>query len=76
MVDLTRTFSSPVEIGSIDVLRWRGRDFVRCRSKDGAVGIASTNRRPYLWPVLKELIAPYFVGRDARDLEALVEAKS
>ena len=37
------------------------------------MGIASTNRRPYLWPVLKELIAPYFLGRDARDLEALVD---
>jgi L-alanine-DL-glutamate epimerase-like enolase superfamily enzyme len=66
-------FSSPVEIESIEVLRWRGVDFVQSRSTKGAVGIASTNRRPYLWPVLKQLLAPYFVGRDARDLEALVD---
>jgi L-alanine-DL-glutamate epimerase-like enolase superfamily enzyme len=73
MVDLHGVFSTPVLIDAIDVLRWRGRDFVRVRSRDGADGIASTNGRPYLWPILKTLIAPYFVGRDARDLAALVD---
>jgi L-alanine-DL-glutamate epimerase-like enolase superfamily enzyme len=35
--------------------------------------MASTNGRPYLWPILQELIAPYYLGRDARDLESLLE---
>ena len=73
MVDLHGLFDSPVIIGTIDVLRWRGRDYVRAISREGALGIASTNRRPYLWPILKELVAPYFEGRDARDLPALID---
>ena len=51
MVDLYQSFSSPVPIAAIDVLRWRDRDFVRCTSAGGAVGLASTNLRPYLWPI-------------------------
>jgi L-alanine-DL-glutamate epimerase-like enolase superfamily enzyme len=73
MVDLHRTFTSPVQIAAIKVLRWRGRDFVKTMSVDGAVGIASTNGRPYLWPILEALIAPYFVGQDARDLASLID---
>ena len=73
MLEFYQAFSSPINISAIDVLRWRGRDFVRATSTDGATGIASTNRRPYLWPILKELIVPFFVGRDARDLASLVD---
>jgi L-alanine-DL-glutamate epimerase-like enolase superfamily enzyme len=73
MVDLHNVFDSPVIIEKIDVLRWRDRDYVRAISREGALGIASTNRRPYLWPILKELVVPYFEGRDARDLPSLVD---
>ena len=73
MVDLHSVFDSPVYIEKIDVLRWRGRDYVRAISREGALGIASTNGRPYLWPILKALVAPYFEGRDARDLPALID---
>lgn len=73
MFDLYQTIPSPVEIASIDVLRAGRHDFVRTTSVDGAVGIASTNGRPYLWPVLQDLIRPYFLGKDARDLESLVD---
>jgi L-alanine-DL-glutamate epimerase-like enolase superfamily enzyme len=66
----TDFFSSPVVIESVELLR-RGRDhFVRVRSKDGAEGISITNERAaYLHPVLKQLVAPYFPGKDARQLE-------
>jgi L-alanine-DL-glutamate epimerase-like enolase superfamily enzyme len=73
MIDLYDVFPSPIEIESVQVLRWRGVDFVQSRSTDGAVGIASTNGRPYLWPVLKELVVPYFLRKDARDLASLVD---
>ena len=73
MIDLYSVFASPVVIEAIDVIRWRDRDFVRARSRDGAVGIASTNRRPYLWPIMQALVAPYFTGRDARELPALID---
>jgi L-alanine-DL-glutamate epimerase-like enolase superfamily enzyme len=63
-------FSDPIIIKSIELLR-KGRDhFVRVRSKDGAEGISVDNgRMELLYPILKQLIIPYFVGKDARDLE-------
>jgi L-alanine-DL-glutamate epimerase-like enolase superfamily enzyme len=48
-----------------------GRDYlVHVRSKDGAEGIAVTNSRAaYLYPIFNRLVVPYFLGKDARDLE-------
>ncbi len=62
---------SPLQIQSIELLQ-KGRDyFVHVRSKDGAEGIALTNSRvEYLHPILKRLVVPYFIGKDARDLES------
>ena len=63
-------FTSPVVVESIELLRKGREQFVHVRSKDGAEGIALTNSRAeYLYPILKRLVAPYFVGKDARDLE-------
>jgi L-alanine-DL-glutamate epimerase-like enolase superfamily enzyme len=61
---------SPLVIESIELLR-KGRDsFVRVRSKDGAEGVALTNgREQYVHPILNKLVIPYFIGKDARDLE-------
>jgi len=61
---------SPLVIESIELLR-KGRDsIVRVRSKDGAEGVALTNgREQYVYPILKKLVIPYFIGKDARDLE-------
>ena len=64
------SLDSPLVIQSIELLR-KGRDsFVRVRSKDGAEGVALTNgREQYLYPILNKLVIPYFIGKDARDLE-------
>jgi L-alanine-DL-glutamate epimerase-like enolase superfamily enzyme len=63
------SFGSPVIVDSIELLR-RGRDcFLRVRSKDGAEGVSVTNSRDYLHPILQRLVIPYFLGKDARDLE-------
>jgi len=65
---------SPVKIASIELLRDNRNHFVRCRSADGAVGVAVTNSRAaYLYPILRKLVIPYFIGKDARDLESLVD---
>jgi L-alanine-DL-glutamate epimerase-like enolase superfamily enzyme len=62
-------FKSPVIVDSIRLLR-RGRDYVvHVRSKDGAEGVSITNGRDYLHPILTRLVAPYFVGKDARELD-------
>ncbi|MGC9394024.1 MAG: mandelate racemase/muconate lactonizing enzyme family protein [Anaerolineae bacterium] len=74
MPNLHETFSKSIEIASIEALRYRGRQLVRVRSTDGAEGIVMAHGRiEYLWPILQQLIAPYFNGKDARDLEALVD---
>ncbi len=61
---------SPLVIDSIQLLR-KGREyFVHVRSRDGAEGISVTNSRAqYLYPLLNRQIIPYFIGKDACDLE-------
>jgi L-alanine-DL-glutamate epimerase-like enolase superfamily enzyme len=74
MLNLHETLSSPVQIASIEALRCRGRQLVRVRSTDGAEGIVTAHGRiEYLWPILQQLVIPYFTGKDARDLEMLVD---
>src|SRR5688572_10081225 len=70
----TDTLSSPVIIESIKLLK-KDRDyFVRVRSKDGAEGVSLTNppREEYLDKILNQLVIPFFIGKDARDLENLL----
>ena len=60
----------PVIIESIELLRKGKSHFVRVRSKDGAEGISvDDGRMGYLHPILNQLVIPYFIGKDARDLE-------
>jgi len=67
-------FTSPVRITSIELLTDKKNHFVRTRSADGAEGIALTNGRArYLHPIFKQLVAPYFIGKDARQLDALLD---
>jgi L-alanine-DL-glutamate epimerase-like enolase superfamily enzyme len=65
---------APVIIESIKLLKKDEECFVHVRSKDGAEGVALTNppREQYLDKVLKQLVIPFFIGKDARDLENLL----
>lgn len=70
----TELFKQPVKIAAIDLLR-NGNDFVvRARTADGAGGVSSAHpsvtRSTYL--ILLERVIPFFIGKDARDLEALI----
>jgi D-galactarolactone cycloisomerase len=66
--------AEPVTIESIDLLRSGDRLFVRSRSRDGVEGISYTNDnlRPLLG-MLQQLVIPFFVGKDARELETLLD---
>ena len=67
-------FSSPLLIDSVRLLK-KGNDYiVHVRSKDGAEGVSITNppRANYLAPIFKQLVAPFFLKKDARDLENLL----
>ncbi len=62
--------NSPVVIESIELLKKGGLHFLRVRSKDGAEGISiDDGRAEVLHPILNRLVIPYFIGKDARDLE-------
>lgn len=66
--------TSPVIIESIRLLKKDKEYFVHVRSKDGAEGVSLTNppRADYLHPILNQLVIPFFIGKDARDLENLL----
>lgn len=71
---LNKVSGAPVRIKSIEVLQ-KGRNyFVRSTAEDGATGIvvAKDPLEDYL-PILFRRVIPYFVGKDARDLETLVD---
>jgi L-alanine-DL-glutamate epimerase-like enolase superfamily enzyme len=66
--------ASPVIIDSMRLLKKDKEYIVHVRSKDGAEGVALTNppRAQYLDHVFQQLIAPFFIGKDARDLDRLL----
>lgn len=68
-------FPDPIIIDSIELLRLERNFICRVRSKDGAEGLAVSNnlRMKYFYPVFVQLIAPFFPGKDARNLEDLLE---
>jgi L-alanine-DL-glutamate epimerase-like enolase superfamily enzyme len=65
---------SPVIIESIQLLKKDREYFVHVRSRDGAEGVSLTNppRADYLDKILKQLVIPFFIGKDVRDLENLL----
>lgn len=73
MFNLPARFKTPIKIESVELLH-RGTDyFVRTRSTDGAVGITGTKQMEDFVPIFERLVAPHFIGRDARDIESLVD---
>ncbi|MBW3599982.1 MAG: mandelate racemase/muconate lactonizing enzyme family protein [Planctomycetes bacterium] len=68
------SLTEPVRIESMELLR-NGRVFlVRVRSRDGAEAIAVPNasRLRDAYPIFLNRVAPFFVGKDARELEPLL----
>ena len=68
-------FKEPVKIASIDLLR-NGKNFiVRARSASGVTGYADAHSSvmSVAYPILLKKVAPLLIGKDARDLESLLE---
>lgn len=65
----------PVPIASVELLKGPSDFLVRVRSKDGATGLAAGHPDVLetTWPILTRRVAPFFAGKDARDLESLVD---
>lgn len=66
--------TAPIIIQKIELIFNYGTYFVRTTSKDGLVGIGVCNDRvKFCYQILEQQIAPFFIGKDARDLEALMD---
>jgi len=64
---------TPIKIASIELLKNGSNYFVRSTSTDGAVGIVPTKQVEDFVPILLRRVIPYFIGKDARDLETLLD---
>ena len=74
MFNLPGQIKSPVKVASIEMLQKGTGYFVRTRSTDGAVGLIGTKQVEDFMPIFSNLVAPHFIGKDARDLESLVDS--
>ena len=68
-------FTSPVIIETLELLRLGGSFLCRVRSKDGAEGISVSNNAQELslYPIQVNRLQPFFIGKDARNLDELLE---
>lgn len=72
--NLKSQFPSPVIIDSIDILHFKGNYLVRVTSEDGYVGISQANSRlKNTLTFFKNQVAGYFLNKDAREIEKLVD---
>ena len=71
---LEKFSKTPIKVKSIELLRVGKNYFVRATSTDGVVGIARTKTpiEEYV-SVLLKVAAPFFIGKDIRDLETLID---
>ncbi len=67
-------FKSPVILESLELLRWEDSFLCRVRSTDGAEGlsVAHSGMRT-LYPIFCHNLQAFFVGKDARELDLILE---
>ena len=70
----TGFIKQPVKLASVELLKNGKHYLVRVRSADGAEGLAGAHDSVMAttWPIFQQRIAPFFVGKDARELESLI----
>ena len=67
-------FASSVIIESLELLRYKDSFLCRVRSRDGAEGISVAHSGiGALHPIFLLYLKPFFLGKDARDLELILE---
>ncbi len=67
-------FGAPVVIKSLELLRYKSSFLCRVRSSDGAEGISvGHSGMNSLYPIFVNALQPFFIDKDARDLDLLLE---
>ncbi|XOV94715.1 MAG: mandelate racemase/muconate lactonizing enzyme family protein [Bacteroidota bacterium] len=68
-------FSEPIIIDKVELLHYEGNFICKVHDKAGHSGISVSNnsRMHFLYPIFTKQVAPFFIGKDARDLDELIE---
>ncbi len=68
-------FKDPVIIDRVELLHHDGNFICQVYDKSGNQGISVSNnaRMHFLYPIFIKQVAPFFMGKDARDLDDLIE---
>lgn len=67
-------FARPVIIKSVELLRYKNSFLCRVRSTDGAEGVSVAHgTMRSLYPIFVNTLQPFFIDKDARDLDLLLE---
>ena len=73
LFNLPQFSKAPIRVKSIELLKSGKTYFVRTTSTDGVVGLVRTKQVEDSIDVLRNRVIPFFLGRDIRDLEALID---
>ena len=74
LFDLPGRIKDAAKIQTIELLKRGSTFFVRTRSTGGAIGLAPTKQVEPFIPIFKDIVAPHFIGKDAREIESLVDS--
>ena len=67
-------FDTPVIIDTVELLRLNNSFICRVRSRDGAEGISVAHSgMNTLYPIFLKNLQPFFIGKDARELDLILE---
>lgn len=68
-------FNTPIVIETVDLLRYKNSFICRIRSKNGEEGISvsTSNQMRSLYPIFNNLLKPFFLLKDARELDLILE---
>jgi L-alanine-DL-glutamate epimerase-like enolase superfamily enzyme len=67
-------FKSPVVIDTVELLRLGNNYICRVRSRDGAEGISvAHSSMSTFFPIFLRNLQPFFIGKDARELDLILE---
>jgi L-alanine-DL-glutamate epimerase-like enolase superfamily enzyme len=67
-------FDHPVIIQSVELLQWENSYLCRVRTADGAEGISVAHGgMRQLYPIFLQNLQPFFLGKDARDLDLILD---
>lgn len=71
----TAGFADPVVVDRLELLHYEGNFLCRITSTDGAEGLSISNnmQMQHLYPIFLNRLQPFFIGKDLRNWEQLLE---